>query len=586
MAQSNILVLACLLVLCSECVRSTVHDNEIASESERKLWQIKWKLPSAIRKALHIKESPTPPAWSDTYISEGVLHLPYAEIDEPFYAWVDFKNGSSRIDFYGGMMKTYQLANEGRYGTAKKIAPMTTESVKNQLSCFQTEGDADEPVQPQGILPDISSFKLVGTEVVNGLTCERWELVTNYGDKVNHYTMWLQHQFANDQTRQQITVPVRYEMKGFNTLLGSHYDHYYLDYTTFSVEKPTDDVFTIDRDAGECHGFPGPGVDHIYTFNPMREFAHGHTKHVDDSFDIFQKTHQKQYQNETEEDHRKNIFRQNMRYIHSKNRAGLSFRLAPNHLTDHSSDELAYMRGKLRSKGFNGGKPFQFKKEEVENLPEQMDWRLYGAVSSVKDQSVCGSCWSFGTVGTIEGALFLKTGKLTRLSQQALVDCSWGYGNNGCDGGEDFRVYQWMIKHGGIPTEESYGPYLGADGYCHLENATLTAPIKGYVNVTSGDIEALKVAIFRHGPISVAIDASHRSFSFYANGVYYEPECGSGEDSLDHAVLAVGYGVLKGEPYWLVKNSWSTYWGNDGYVLMSQKDNNCGVATMATYVIM
>ena len=93
-------------------------------------------------------------------------------------------------------------------------------------------------------------------------------------------------------------------------------------------------------------------------------------------------------------------------------------------------------------------------------------------------------------------------------------------------GGEDFRVYQWMIKHGGIPTEESYGPYLGADGYCHMENATLTAPIKGYVNVTSGDIDALKVAIFKHGPISVAIDASHKSFSFYANGVYYEPECG------------------------------------------------------------
>jgi len=87
-----------------EFVKSTVHDNEIASESERKLWQMKWKLPSAIRKALNIKESPTPPAWSDTYISEGVLHLPYAEIDEPFYAWVDFKNGSSRIDFYGGKL--------------------------------------------------------------------------------------------------------------------------------------------------------------------------------------------------------------------------------------------------------------------------------------------------------------------------------------------------------------------------------------------------------------------------------------------------------------------------------------------------
>merc|ERR1712137_1245380 len=97
--------------------------------------------------------------------------------------------------------------------------------------------------------------------------------------------------------------------------------------------------------------------------------------------------------------HRRNIFRQNMRFIHSINRAGLTYK---------------------------------------------MDWRLYGAVSSVKDQAVCGSCWSFGTVGTLEGSLFLKTGKLTRLSQQALVDCSWGFGNNGCDGGEDFRVYEWI----------------------------------------------------------------------------------------------------------------------------------------------
>ena len=105
------------------------------------------------------------------------------------------------------------------------------------------------------------------------------------------------------------------------------------------------------------------------------------------------------------------------------------------------------------------------------------------------------------------------------LAFQALVDCS-------CDGGEDFRVYQWIMKHGGIPTEESYGPYLGADGYCHMENATIAASIKGYVNVTSGDLDALKVALFKHGPISVAIDAAHKSFSFYANGVYYEPECG------------------------------------------------------------
>ncbi|KAG4072513.1 hypothetical protein HA402_004602 [Bradysia odoriphaga] len=221
------------------------------------------------------------------------------------------------------------------------------------------------------------------------------------------------------------------------------------------------------------------------------------------------------------------------------------------------------------------------------SLPDQYDWRLYGAVTPVKDQSICGSCWSFGTIGAIEGAFFLRNGgNLVRLSQQALIDCSWGYGNNGCDGGEDFRAYQWMLKMGGVPTEEEYGGYLGQDGYCHVQNVTLQAPITGWVNVTAGDANAMKIALLKHGPISVAIDASHRTFSFYSHGVYYEPKCGNTEEELDHAVLAVGYGTMNGELYWLVKNSWSNYWGNDGYILMSARDNNCGVLTTPTYVTM
>lgn len=190
-------------------------------------------------------------------------------------------------------------------------------------------------------------------------------------------------------------------------------------------------------------------------------------------------------------------------------------------------------------------------------------------------------------MGAIEGAYFLKNGgNLVRLSQQALIDCSWGYGNNGCDGGEDFRVYQWMKKHGGIPTEDEYGPYLGQDGYCHLANVSLVAPIIDYVNVTSNNPDALKLALFKHGPLSVAIDASPKTFSFYSNGVYYEEACKNDINGLDHAVLAVGYGVMNGQLYWLVKNSWSVYWGNQGYILMAAKDNNCGVMTTPTYVVM
>lgn len=143
-------------------------------------------------------------------------------------------------------------------------------------------------------------------------------------------------------------------------------------------------------------------------------------------------------------------------------------------------------------------------------------------------------------------------------------------------------------------------------------NVARVAKLSGYVNVTPSDLNAFKLALTERGPLSVAIDASHLSFSFYSSGVYYEPECRSGLDGivllllpcsltlcfcsllssirnlaavadLDHAVLAVGYGTLNGEPYTLVKNSWSTWWGNDGYVLMSQRDNNCGVLTNPTY---
>ncbi|KAJ8970056.1 hypothetical protein NQ317_012031 [Molorchus minor] len=162
------------------------------------------------------------------------------------------------------------------------------------------------------------------------------------------------------------------------------------------------------------------------------------------------------------------------------------------------------------------------KKSDYENLPDQFDWRIYGAVTRLK--SVCGSCWSFGTVGAIEGAYFLKNGRnLVRLSQQALIDCSWGFGNNGCDGGEDFRAYKWRLKHEDIPIRRIWSIYR-----------------------TSGNKES----------------------------------------ELDHAVLAVGYGTLNGNDYWLIKNSWSNYWGNDGYVLMSAKNNNSGVMTTPTYVTM
>lgn len=240
--------------------------------------------------------------------------------------------------------------------------------------------------------------------------------------------------------------------------------------------------------------------------------------------------HQITYNSESEREQRRLIFTQNLRYIHSKNRAQLGYSLSVNQLADKTPDELKALRGFRSSGVYNGGLPFPYEvnSDTMADLPDSYDWRLEGAVTPVKDQSVCGSCWSFGTTGAIEGAWFLHNDQklLVRLSQQALVDCSWGYGNNGCDGGEDFRAYAWIKKMGGIPTEESYGGYKGQDGFCHVNdaNVTLTAPVQSWYNVTRGDPDALRIALIKQGPISVAIDASHRTFSFYSRGVYFEPK--------------------------------------------------------------
>ncbi|GBP49768.1 Counting factor associated protein D [Eumeta japonica] len=499
----------------------------------------------------------------------------------------DKGNAKSRIDYYGGMVKTYQLTPKvfPEYGSSIKIAPITTEKVLNQMTCLQVNGTEDHKVEIQSVLPDMTDFKFVGKEDMMDSETSKWRMTQTIGDKINKYTMWVK--YRQDLSGQNVPIPVRYEMKGYNSLLGSHYDHYYLDYMDYNVDPIDPSVFEVDAGL-KCTSFPGPGA-HYATFNPMKEFVHPKRDfHVDDEFTRFKVKHSKQYFNDIEHSKRLNIFRQNLRYVYSKNRAHLGYSLAINHLADRTDDELKALRGRRYSVDDNGGLPFPYGELDIAEmsvkLPPEFDWRLFGAVTPVKDQSVCGSCWSFGTTGAVEGALFLHNGgHLVRLSQQALVDCSWGFGNNGCDGGEDFRAYKWIMQHG-LPTEEDYGGYLGQDGYCHIDNVTAVTSIKGWVNVTANNENALRLAIFKHGPISVGIDASHKSFSFYSHGVYFEPKCANKVDELDHAVLAVGYGALNGQKYWLIKNSWSNLWGNDGYVLMSSKENNCGVETAPTGV--
>mmetsp|Transcript_69891 Transcript_69891/g.194363 ORF Transcript_69891/g.194363 Transcript_69891/m.194363 type:complete len:345 (-) Transcript_69891:149-1183(-) len=220
------------------------------------------------------------------------------------------------------------------------------------------------------------------------------------------------------------------------------------------------------------------------------------------------------------------------------------------------------------------------------SLPSEVDWVSSGAVTDVKDQGQCGSCWSFSTTGSLEGAYKLKTGTLKSFSEQNLVDCDTlrnGGGDLGCNGGLYDTAYEWIQTNGGLCSEEDY-PYISGTTKSRSEDGCNTSCSKdaavtpvSYTDVETNSDEALMSALAQQ-PVSVAIQADQRDFQLYSSGVF-TASCGT---NLDHAVLAVGYGTLDGEDYYKVKNSWGTGWGMDGYILMGrgdsyQKEGQCGI---------
>ncbi|XP_031267922.1 thiol protease aleurain-like [Pistacia vera] len=306
----------------------------------------------------------------------------------------------------------------------------------------------------------------------------------------------------------------------------------------------------------------------------------GHSHHAL-SFARFAHRFEKKYETVQEMKLRFQIFSDNLDLIRSTNRKGLSYKLGVNHFADWTWEE--FQRHRLGAAQNCSATLKGNHKLTDDALPETKDWREVGIVSPVKDQGHCGSCWTFSTTGALEAAYHQAFGKQISLSEQQLVDCAQAFNNFGCSGGLPSQAFEYIKYNGGLDTEAAY-PYTGKDGECKFSSENVGVQVEDSVNITLGAEDELKHAVASVRPVSVAFQVVN-GFRFYKSGVYTSDTCGSTPMDVNHAVLAVGYGVEDGVPFWLIKNSWGQSWGDNGYFKMELGKNMCGVATCASYPV-
>ena len=299
------------------------------------------------------------------------------------------------------------------------------------------------------------------------------------------------------------------------------------------------------------------------------------------SFPDWMSAHGKVYSGLTELNYRREIYEENVAKIEAHNAGNHPWTMAVNKFADMSAKEFAarYIGGYRRADTYTSLKGTGAAAAAAP--PLSINWVTLGAVTPIKNQQQCGSCWSFSATGAMEGAWFISKGELVSLSEQQLVDCSTAEGNQGCNGGMMDYAFQYVISNKGITTEDAYPYTATGPNTCEAAGKPIAATFSSFKDVPTNSDDALVFAIAQQ-PVSVAVEADQASFQFYSGGVM-TAACGS---ALDHGVLAVGYDTDS----WIVKNSWGADWGANGYIQLGRgaaygPAGQCGILSAPSFPV-
>ncbi|CAH0717525.1 unnamed protein product, partial [Brenthis ino] len=534
---------------------------------------------------------PPRPRFDRPLLLHGELTVPRADFTEAYTVWWDAKTGSSKIDFHGGSTSTYRtvMPDGGVQRLEMRIDRSGDRGIRR---CAKATSRTSQPADlAQPALPDMELFSFAGYEQGEGGRLERWRhSVTGRAGELGGArgeALTLRHELLLQRLPDDSARPLQYIVNVDSSVLGANcdgYEHRYIDVREHTKDL---DFFTpkIDEICDSVEILNASKPDDLARLEPLREFTLPlRDLRYNEVLQRFKQEFNRQYIDNIEEAVRKNLLIQHSRFISSGNREGATFELGVNFLGDRLNDELENLLGVNLSAENIRAEHFPHNRSSVQSeearLPNRFDWRPRGGVSPVRYQGSCSSCWAFAVAGAVEGALFIRTRRLVPLSEKCLVDCAHPFGGNGCKGTWPSHAYDY-VQNRGLPALEEYPPYEPKVDKCAEDKVPAITRISAHVNVTINSVPALKVAIRRHAPSVVLVDGKAKSFVFYKKGVLYDDRCA--KNKLNHAVLAVGWGERKGEPHFILKNSWSEAWGERGYVRVQARANTCGVLSRPSY---